>query len=70
MHDRISVKMRSEIAMRNLDELKPAHRNARTHSRNQLRQIAGSDLKILAATGHCPNLSAPAEVTAAIRAYV
>ena len=34
------------------------------------RQIAGSDLKILAATGHCPNLSAPAEVTAAIRAYV
>lgn len=33
-------------------------------------QIAGSDLKILAATGHCPNLSAPAEVTSAIRAYV
>ena len=33
-------------------------------------RIAGSDLRILAATGHCPNLSAPAEVTAAIRAYV
>jgi sigma-B regulation protein RsbQ len=33
-------------------------------------QIAGSKLKILAATGHCPNLSAPAEVTSAIRAYV
>ena len=33
-------------------------------------QIAGSDLRILTATGHCPNLSAPAEVTAAIRAYV
>lgn len=34
------------------------------------RQIAGSDFKLLAATGHCPNLSAPAEVTSAIRAYV
>ena len=33
-------------------------------------QIAGSELVVLAATGHCPNLSAPAEVTAAIRAYV
>ena len=33
-------------------------------------RIAGSNLRILAATGHCPNLSAPAEVTAAIRAYV
>lgn len=33
-------------------------------------RIAGSELKVLAATGHCPNLSAPAEVTAAIRAYV
>jgi len=32
--------------------------------------IAGSELVVLAATGHCPNLSAPAEVTAAIRAYV
>jgi sigma-B regulation protein RsbQ len=32
--------------------------------------IAGSELVILEATGHCPNLSAPAEVTAAIRAYV
>jgi sigma-B regulation protein RsbQ len=32
--------------------------------------IAGSELVVLEATGHCPNLSAPAEVTAAIRAYV
>lgn len=32
--------------------------------------IAGSQLVVLAATGHCPNLSAPAEVTAAIRAFV
>jgi sigma-B regulation protein RsbQ len=33
-------------------------------------QIPGSQLVVLTATGHCPNLSAPAEVTAAIRAYV
>jgi sigma-B regulation protein RsbQ len=33
-------------------------------------QIAGSELIVLTATGHCPNLSAPAEVTSAIRAYV
>jgi sigma-B regulation protein RsbQ len=32
--------------------------------------IAGSTLVILDATGHCPNLSAPAEVIAAIRAFV
>jgi sigma-B regulation protein RsbQ len=34
------------------------------------REIAGSKLVNLEATGHCPNLSAPAEVVAAIRAYV
>lgn len=33
-------------------------------------QIAGSAFVLLAATGHCPNLSAPAEVVAAIRAFV
>jgi sigma-B regulation protein RsbQ len=32
--------------------------------------IRGSELKILNATGHCPNLSAPDEVIAAIRAFV
>jgi sigma-B regulation protein RsbQ len=32
-------------------------------------QIAGSTLVQLRATGHCPNLSAPAEVVEAIRAY-
>jgi sigma-B regulation protein RsbQ len=34
------------------------------------RHIAGSTLVQLAATGHCPNLSAPAETVAAIRAYL
>jgi sigma-B regulation protein RsbQ len=34
------------------------------------RHIAGSQLVRLKATGHCPNLSAPAEVISAIRAFV
>jgi sigma-B regulation protein RsbQ len=33
-------------------------------------QIPNSSYVLLNATGHCPNLSAPAEVTAAIRAFV
>jgi sigma-B regulation protein RsbQ len=33
-------------------------------------QISNSKFKLLDATGHCPNLSAPAEVTAAIREFV
>jgi sigma-B regulation protein RsbQ len=34
------------------------------------RQIPGSELTLLRATGHCPNLSAPAETIAAIRAFL
>jgi sigma-B regulation protein RsbQ len=34
------------------------------------RNLAGSDLVQLRATGHCPNLSAPEETVAAIRAYL
>ena len=34
------------------------------------RAIAGSELVLLDATGHCPNLSAPEETTAAIRAFL
>ena len=33
-------------------------------------QIPNSEFKLLKATGHCPNLSAPDEVTAAIREFV
>jgi sigma-B regulation protein RsbQ len=33
-------------------------------------RIANSDYVLLDATGHCPNLSAPDQVTAAIRAFV
>ncbi len=32
--------------------------------------IAGSELVVLSATGHCPHLSAPDELTAAIRRYL
>jgi len=32
--------------------------------------IAGSELIVLDATGHCPNLSAPDEVTKAILDFV
>ena len=34
------------------------------------RGIAGSKIVILDATGHCPNLSAPDEVIAAMRTFV
>jgi sigma-B regulation protein RsbQ len=34
------------------------------------RQIAGSELVLLDATGHCPNLSAPDETVAAIKAFL
>ncbi|MCE6998324.1 alpha/beta hydrolase [Saccharothrix sp. S26] len=34
------------------------------------RNIPGSELVVLDATGHCPNLSAPEETTAAIRAFL
>lgn len=33
-------------------------------------RLPNSQFQLLAATGHCPNLSAPEEVTAAIRAFV
>lgn len=32
--------------------------------------ISGSELTVLSAVGHCPHLSAPEELTAAIRAYL
>ena len=34
------------------------------------RHLAGSRLVVMEATGHCPNLSAPAETIAAIRAFL
>jgi len=34
------------------------------------RQLADSEFVLLDATGHCPNLSAPAETIAAIKAFL
>jgi sigma-B regulation protein RsbQ len=34
------------------------------------RHVAGSSMKILSATGHCPHLSAPAETVAAIKEFI
>jgi sigma-B regulation protein RsbQ len=34
------------------------------------RRIPGSTLVVMRATGHCPNLSAPAETVAAIRRFL
>ena len=33
-------------------------------------RIGGSELRVLDVAGHCPNLSAPTETAAAIRAFV
>nr|WP_082553947.1 DNA methyltransferase [Altererythrobacter sp. Root672] len=42
MNSEPAIKIRREVTMRKVDALKPAHRNPRTHSRKQLRQIADS----------------------------
>jgi sigma-B regulation protein RsbQ len=34
------------------------------------RRIAGSRLRVIEATGHCPHVSHPAETIGAIRAYL
>jgi sigma-B regulation protein RsbQ len=34
------------------------------------RKLPNSQLVLMSATGHCPNLSAPEETIAAIRAFV
>ena len=47
------------------DVIAPAVVGAYVHQ-----QVAGSTLVQLAATGHCPNLSAPEETVAAIRAFL
>jgi sigma-B regulation protein RsbQ len=47
------------------DIIAPEHVGRYVHD-----QIAGSELVLLQATGHCPNLSAPAEVISAIQAFV
>jgi sigma-B regulation protein RsbQ len=59
------VAARTLILQCSEDVIAPAEVGAFCH-----RSIPGSTLVNLAATGHCPNLSAPEEVIAAIRAFV
>jgi sigma-B regulation protein RsbQ len=63
--DLARVKARTLILQCSEDIIAPSEVGDYVH-----RHIAGSKLVIMNATGHCPNLSAPAETIAAIRAFV
>jgi sigma-B regulation protein RsbQ len=63
--DLAGVKARTLILQCSEDIIAPSEVGDYVH-----RHIAGSKLVIMNATGHCPNLSAPAETIAAIRAFV
>jgi sigma-B regulation protein RsbQ len=63
--DLAGVKARTLILQCSEDIIAPPEVGDYVH-----RHIAGSKLVIMNATGHCPNLSAPAETIAAIRAFV
>jgi sigma-B regulation protein RsbQ len=63
--DLSSIKVRTLILQCQEDIIAPIAVGEYVHG-----QISNSQLKLLNATGHCPNLSAPDEVTAAIREFV
>ena len=63
--DLATVKVRTLILQCNEDIIAPTIVGHYVHD-----HIASSELVMLAATGHCPNLSAPQEVIDAIRAFV
>ncbi|MFL5281701.1 MAG: alpha/beta fold hydrolase [Rhodopila sp.] len=63
--DLVGVKARTLILQCNEDIIAPLEVGDYVH-----RHIAGSKLVVMKATGHCPNLSAPDETIAAIRAFV
>jgi sigma-B regulation protein RsbQ len=63
--DLARVKARTLILQCSEDIIAPFEVGDYVHHR-----IAGSKLVVMKATGHCPNLSAPAETIAAIRAFV
>lgn len=63
--DLAAITARTLVLQCSDDIIAPAQVGAYVHNR-----IAGSEMVHLAATGHCPNLSAPDEVIAAIRAFV
>jgi sigma-B regulation protein RsbQ len=59
------VATRSLVLQCSQDVIAPEAVGAYVHA-----QLAGSELVHLRATGHCPNLSAPEETVAAIRAFL
>lgn len=63
--DLAEVKARTLILQCGEDIIAPLEVGEYVH-----RHIAGSRLVVMKATGHCPNLSAPDETVAAIRAFV
>jgi sigma-B regulation protein RsbQ len=63
--DLAAVRVRTLILQCSEDIIAPFQVGAYVHH-----HIAGSKLVVMKATGHCPNLSAPAETIAAIRAFV
>jgi len=60
-----NVKARTLVLQCSQDVIAPRQVGEYVH-----RNIPGSELKYLEATGHCPNLSAPGEVIAAIRGFI
>ncbi len=63
--DLARVKTKTLILQCSQDAIAPTEVGAYVH-----RQIPGSTMVVLDATGHCPNLSAPEETTAAIRNFL
>jgi sigma-B regulation protein RsbQ len=63
--DLASVKARTLVLQCTDDIIAPVEVGEYVHAR-----VPRSEFRMLQATGHCPNLSAPDEVTAAIREFV
>ena len=60
-----AIQARTLILQCSNDIIAPVEVGAYVHAK-----LPNSTYRMLKATGHCPNLSAPEEVTAAIRAFV
>lgn len=63
--DLSSIRARTLVLQCSDDIIAPVEVGEYVHAR-----LPSSDYRLLKATGHCPNLSAPEEVTAAIRDFV
>jgi sigma-B regulation protein RsbQ len=63
--DLLAVKVRTLILQCSNDIIAPVEVGEYVHSK-----LPNSEYRLLQANGHCPNLSAPEEVTAAIREFV